>query len=231
MPWPDSPVGKLREQIAAMRSIWHTWSSGEALNFRGEHYKLTLMSPFFSPPPIKNPDIPIYIAGVNTGLARLAGEAADGFLVHPLHSRRYLEEVITPAIEQGASKAGRNRQDVKITVTSFVVTSPEEETFVRFQIAFYASTPSYRAVMNLHGWKDVAERLSDLASHGQWAEMAGLVDDQILSAFAVRCQPGELPSALKEKYQGVADRLGLYIPFVPGERDDLWRGLLKELRS
>jgi hypothetical protein len=85
--------------------------------------------------------------------------------------------------------------------------------------------------MDLHGWQDVAERLSGLAAHGQWAEMPGLIDDQILSAFAVRSQPGDLPSALKEKYIGVADRLGLYIPYAPGERDDLWRGLLKELRS
>jgi probable F420-dependent oxidoreductase len=231
MPWPDSAVGKLREQIAALRAIWHAWSSGEALNFRGEHYKLTLMSPFFTPPPIKYPDIPVYIAGVNTGLARLAGEAADGFHVHPLHSRRYLQEVISPAIEQGASKSGRTSQDVRITVTAFVVTSPEEDLFVRSQIAFYASTPSYRAVMDLHGWQDVAEQLSGLAANGQWGEMAGLIDDQILSAFAVRGPAGDLPSALKDKYQGIADRLGLYIPFVPGMHDDLWRGLVRELRS
>jgi probable F420-dependent oxidoreductase len=230
MPWPDSAVGKLREQIAALHAIWRTWSTNEPLNFRGEHYKLTLMSPFFTPPPIKHPDIPIYIAGVNTGLARLAGEAADGFHVHPLHSIRYLQEVIIPAIEQGASKAGRGRQDVKVTVTAFVITSPEEELFVRAQIAFYASTPSYRAVMELHGWQDVAEKLSGLAAHGQWGDMAGLIDDQILSAFAVRSPAGDLPSALQEKYKGVADRLGLYIPFMPGEHDDLWRGLVKELR-
>jgi probable F420-dependent oxidoreductase len=231
MPWPESAVIKLREQIAALRAIWHTWSTGEALNFRGEHYKLTLMSPFFTPPPIKHPDIPIYIAGVNTGLARLAGEAADGFHVHPLHSKRYLQEVILPAIEQGASKAGRTRQDVKVTVTAFVVTSPEEDAFVRSQIAFYASTPSYRAVMDLHGWQDVAEKLSGLAAHGQWGEMPGLIDDQILSAFAVRSPAGDLPSALKEKYQGIADRLGLYIPFVPGAQDELWQRLVKELSS
>lgn len=231
MPWPDSAVGKFREQLAALRAIWHSWSTGEALNFRGEHYKLTLMSPFFTPPPIKYPDIPIYIAGVNTGLARLAGEVADGFHVHPLHSKRYLQEVIIPAIEQGAHKAGRTRQDVSITTTAFVITSPEEEMFVRAQIAFYASTPSYRAVMDLHGWQDVAEELSGLVKKGQWAQMAALIDDQILSAFAVRSSAGDLPSALKEKYQGVADRLGLYIPFMPGERDDLWQALVKELRS
>lgn len=231
MSWPDSPANQFREQLAALRAFWHTWRSGEALKFRGEYYKLTLMSPFFTPPPIKHPDIPIYIAGVNKGLARLAGEAADGFHVHPLHSRRYLQEVLIPAIEHGASKAGRSRSDVKITVTTFVVTSPEEELFVRSQIAFYASTPSYRGVMGLHGWQDVAEELSGLAARGRWGEMTELIDDQILSAFAVRGQTSDLPAALKEKYQGVADRLGLYVPYVPGERDDLWSRLVHEFKA
>src|SRR5512139_2918360 len=104
MPWPESVVGKLREQIAALCAFWHTWQTGEALNFRGEHYKLTLMSPFFNPGPIENPEIPIYIAGVNTGLARLAGEVCDGFHVHPFHSAKYLREVILPAMEEGTKK-------------------------------------------------------------------------------------------------------------------------------
>ncbi|HEX7973398.1 MAG TPA: TIGR03617 family F420-dependent LLM class oxidoreductase, partial [Anaerolineales bacterium] len=171
MPWPESVVGKLREQMNAIRSFWRTWQTGEALNFRGEYYKLTLMSPFFNPGPIEHPAVPIYIAGVNTGLARLAGESADGFHVHPFHTPRYLSEVLMPALEQGAGKAGRTRADIKVSVTAFAVTSPEEDLFVRAQIAFYASTPSYRPVMALHGWDEIAERLSGLAARGQWGEM------------------------------------------------------------
>jgi probable F420-dependent oxidoreductase len=227
MPWPESVVGKLREQIDAVRAFWVTWQTNQPLNYRSEHYKLTLMSPFFNPGPIKFPDIPIYIAGVNTGLAKLAGETAQGFHAHPFHTPRYLREVILPAIHQGAAKAGRTRADIKVSTSAFVVTSPEEEPFVRAQIAFYASTPSYRPVMELHGWEDTARQLSALAARGAWIEMPGLVSDDILHECAVIAPPGELPTALLERYQGLVDRLGIYIPFMPGERDEFWKNLLQ----
>jgi probable F420-dependent oxidoreductase len=227
MPWPESVVGKLREQIEAIHAFWNTWQTNQPLNYRGEYYKLNLMSPFFNPGPIKYPDIPIYIAGVNTGLARLAGEMAQGFHAHPFHTSRYLREMILPAIEQGAAKAGRSRAEIKISTSAFVVTSPEEEAFVRAQIAFYASTPSYRPVMELHGWEDIASQLSALAASGSWTEMAGLIDDDMLPEFAVIASPADLPSALLERYQGLVDRLGLYIPFMPGERDEFWKHLLQ----
>jgi probable F420-dependent oxidoreductase len=227
MPWPESVVGKLREQIEAIYAFWNTWQTNQPLNYRGEYYKLNLMSPFFNPGPIKYPDIPIYIAGVNKGLARLAGEMAQGFHAHPFHTSRYLREMILPAIEQGATKAGRSRAEIKISTSAFVVTSPEEEAFVRAQIAFYASTPSYRPVMELHGWEDIASQLSALAASGSWTDMAGLIDDDMLREFAVIASPADLPSALLERYQGLVDRLGLYIPFMPGERDEFWKHLLQ----
>ena len=227
MPWPESVVGKLREQVEAVRAFWNTWQTNQPLNFRGEHYKLNLMSPFFNPGPIKYPDIPIYIAGVNTGLARLAGEVAQGFHAHPFHTPRYLREVILPAIQQGADKAGRSRAQIKIATSAFVVTSPEEKTFVRAQIAFYASTPSYRPVMELHGWDDIASHLSTLAASGAWADMADLIDDDMLHECAIIASPADLPSALQERYQGLVDQLGLYIPFKPGERDEFWKYLLQ----
>jgi probable F420-dependent oxidoreductase len=227
MPWPESVVGRLREQIEAVHSFWHTWQTNQPLNFRGEHYKLNLMSPFFNPGPIKYFDIPIYIAGVNTGLARLAGELAQGFHAHPFHTRRYLLEVILPAVEQGAAKTGRSRAEIKIATSAFVVTSPEEQAFVRAQIAFYASTPSYRPVMELHGWDDIASQLSSLAANGAWMDMPGLITDEMLHECAVIASPADLPSALIERYQGLVDRLGLYIPFRPAERDDFWRYLLQ----
>jgi probable F420-dependent oxidoreductase len=227
MPWPDSVVGKLREQINAMRAFWNTWQTGAPLNVRGEYYKLTLMSPFFNPGPIQHPNIPIYIAGVNTGLARLAGETADGFLVHPFHTPAYLQSVLLPAIEQGLAKAGRARADIKISVTAFAVTSPEEDLFVRSQIAFYASTPSYRPVMALHGWQEIAEQLSSLAKNGQWGEMPARISDEMLATFAVVGHAADLPASLSGRYQNLTDRLGLYLPFVPGERDKFWINLLE----
>lgn len=228
MPWPDSVVGKLREQLAAIRAFWRAWQQGEALNFRGDYYKLTLMSPFFNPGPIDHPDIPIFIAGVNTGLASLAGEAADGFHVHPFHTADYLRQALLPAIEQGASRHGRSRSDVQVAVTAFVITQPEERDFVRQQVSFYASTPSYRPVMALHGWEQAAQELSALAARGKWGQMPALVDDDMLEVFAVIAEPERLRQAVTERYQNLADRLNLYIPFVPGERDEFWRHFLNQ---
>ena len=231
MPWPESVTGKLREQISVIRAFWDTWQNGVPLNQRGEYYKITLMSPFFNPGRIQHPEIPIYIAGVNTGLAKLAGEVADGFQVHPLHTRRYLDEVALPAIDQGAQKAGRSRSAVKIVVSAFVVTSAYEETFVRAQIAFYASTPSYRAVMELHGWQEVAAQLSGLAAQGKWGEMPALISDEMMHTFAVVAAEGDLAAALQKRYAGIADHLTLYIPFIPGERDVFWKQLVDALQG
>jgi len=242
MPWPASVTGKLREQIAAIRAFWDCWQKGTKLDFRGEYYKLTLMSPFFNPGPLPSlPSlsrggaggevgsgaIPIYIAGVNTGLAKLAGETCQGFHAHPFNSPRYLREVILPAIEAGRQKAGRKREDVKVSVTAFVATSPEEQNFCRAQISFYASTPSYRPVMALHGWQEVAEKLSAHASKDEWGEMFGLISDDMLREFCLISEEAELADALKERYAGIADRLTLYLPFTPGEKDVFWREMAK----
>ncbi len=226
MPWPESVVGKLRDQIGAIRAFWNTWQNNQPFNYRSEYYRLSLMSPFFNPGPISHPDIPIYIAGVNQGLARLAGEVTQGFHAHPFHTARYLREVILPAIQHGAEKAGRMRDEIKLSTSALVVTSPEDEFFVRSQIAFYASTPSYRPVMALHGWEDVAQQLSALAARGQWADMPALVSDEILHTCATVATPAELSVALAERYQGLVDRLGLYTAFVPGQRDEFWKHFL-----
>ncbi|MFU8772976.1 MAG: TIGR03617 family F420-dependent LLM class oxidoreductase, partial [Anaerolineales bacterium] len=199
MQWPESPKNKLREQIAAIRAFWETWQTGSPLKFRGEYYRLSLMSPFFNPGPIDHPEIPIYIAGVNKGMASLAGEVADGFQVHPLHTPRYLEEVIFPALAGGARKSGRTLENVTISVQAFVATTPEEIAMTRAQVAFYASTPSYQPVMALHGWENQAQQLSSLASRGQWQDMPALIDDTMLETFAVIASHSELAVALHER--------------------------------
>jgi probable F420-dependent oxidoreductase len=230
LPWPESPVGKLRETVGAMRALWHTWQSGEKLNYRGDYFKLGLMTPFFNPGPIKYPDIPIYLAGVNTGMCRLAGEVADGFHAHPLHSPEYLRQVVRPAIDEGASRTERDPEQIALSVSAFVVTQPGEEDFMRSQIAFYASTPSYRPVFELHGWGEVAEELSGLARQGGWVEMMNLISDEILEAFCVRASEDELVGKLKARYDGLVDRLSLYLPFQAGERTGFWKKLIAGLK-
>ncbi|HKY54420.1 MAG TPA: TIGR03617 family F420-dependent LLM class oxidoreductase [Anaerolineales bacterium] len=237
--WPESPVKKLREQIQVLRAFWDCWQNETKLNFRGEYYKITLMSPFFNPGPLPSPSgeglgvrsIPIYIAGVNTGLAKLAGELCEGFHVHPFHSVRYLKEVLLPAIEEGAAKERRTRKDISMLVNAFIATTPEEMNFARAQISFYASTPSYRPVMDLHGWSGVAEKLSAHAARGEWAEMQMLITDEMLSEFAVVTEENKLADELKRHYHGIADRLTLYTPFVPGEKDEWWKKLHESLIS
>jgi len=234
--WPDSVTGKLREQIQVIRALWQTWQMGAPLNQRGDYYKITLMSPFFNPGPLppfparsgaEQGRVPIYIAGVNTGLAKLAGELCDGFLVHPFHTPRYLKEVLHPAILAGLEKESRAWGDVVVSASVFAATNRAEREACRQQVSFYASTPSYRAVMELHGWGDAAEKLSALAARGQWDEMPGLVSDEILAEFVTEASsPTELAATLKIRYSTLADRLTLYLPFTPGERDAWWQELL-----
>jgi len=226
-PWPESPVKKLREQIEVIRAFWDCWQNGTKLNYRGEYYKITLMSPFFNAGTIEHPNIPIYIAGVNTGLAKLAGELCDGFHAHPFNTPRYLKDVMLPAIEEGTKNTNRKREDVSVSVAAFVATTPEEMNFARAQISFYASTPSYRPVMDLHGWVSVAEQLSAHAAKGEWSEMPMLITDEMLNEFCLVTEQDKLASELKKRYDGIADRLMLYTPFVPGEKDEWWGEMVK----
>jgi probable F420-dependent oxidoreductase len=227
------PAPRLREYILALRAIWRAWQYNEPLDFRGEFYQHTLMTPFFAPPKIAHPDIPIYIAGVNVHLCQVAGELCDGFHVHPFHTVDYLRQQIIPNIELGASKAGRTRADVALNCAIFVVTGRDETemqsaaTEVKMQIAFYASTYSYRPVLDLHGWGAVGDELALLARQGRWLEMASLISDDMLHAFAVVAPVSELASQVQARYVGLLDRVGYYYPFVPGERDDVWQNALE----
>jgi probable F420-dependent oxidoreductase len=215
IPW-DRPTPRLREYILAMRHIWNCWQTDGKLNFRGELYKLTLMAPFFNPGPIAHPHIPIFIAGVNEHLCRLAGELCEGFHVHPFHTPKYLAEFILPEIEKGLAKGGRTRKDIELASSVFVVAgdSPAERTnsreMIRQQISFYASTPTYHPVFEMHGWADKANELSALAARGKWGEMPALVSDEMVSIFAEEGTYADLPGKVKQRYEGLLDRAGYY---------------------
>ncbi len=236
MPW-GRPVARLKDYILALRAIWQSFQTEGSLDYEGEFYRHTLMTPFFNPGPIEHPEIPIYIAGVNTRLAKLAGELCDGFHVHPFHTLKYVRQIVKPAIAQGAEKKERKPEDIKLATSVFIITGETEQELeeqrekIRAQAAFYASTPSYRIVLEAHGWEDTGEELGKLARDKKWDEMPGLVTDEMLRAFAVEAAPDEVGSALKERYEGLIDRVSLYLPFVPGERDDFWQAALDAVNA
>jgi probable F420-dependent oxidoreductase len=225
MTW-DQPGARLREYILALRALWQTFQENTPLNFRGEYYKLTYLPPFFQPPPVEYPHIPIFIAGVQQVMCQLAGELCEGFHVHPLHTIDYLRNFTLPNIEKGLEKAGRQRQDIELMCPVFVVTSEEEKILVKSQIAFYASTPNYRGVLETHGLGEIQDRLALMTRRGQWNDMHQLISDDLLNRVAVVAPPDEIAAAVKERYTGLLDRVSYYFPYVPGERDVLWQATL-----
>ncbi len=224
----EKPVEKIREVILAIRAIWNCWQNDTRLNFQGEFFKLTLMTPFFSPEPHGYYRIPIFVAGVNPRMCQLAGELCEGFHAHPLHSARYLRERVLPNIEIGLAQSGRERKSIEVSSSIFVVPTDDPkaaryEVEIREQISFYASTPPYRPVFDLEGWGEVADRLKVLASRGQWNEMPNLINDEMLERFAVRGTWAELPDKVSKKYDGLLDRVSYYFPLAPGENESKWR--------
>jgi probable F420-dependent oxidoreductase len=221
MTWSGRPVAQLREYVAVLRAAWAAWQTGERPAFRGEFYRFTLMSPLFDPGPIDQPRIPIYLAGVGAGMTGLAGEVADGLIVHPLHSRAYLADVVLPAVADGARAAGRDAAAVTIAGSVITATTDEEMAEARRTIGFYASTPTYRAVLEHHGWGSVADALAEHARRRRWDALAGEVSDEMLDAFAVVAPAAELRGALDRHADGILDRLAPYAPFD----SPAWQGL------
>jgi probable F420-dependent oxidoreductase len=236
-PW-GSPGPRLREMVLLIRHIWDVWQNGTKPGFEGKHYRFSLMTPFFSPGPIEWPHVPIYIAGVNPYMCRLAGEVCDGLQVHPFHSVRYIDEVVRPNVEAGLAKAGRPGDACTLATSAFVAmgrTRDEVEKakgFARQQIAFYASTPAYRVILETHGWGDVSARLGEKAAKGDWGGMAALVTDEMLAEYALAGTYDEVPALVKRKYAGRIDRLSFYtLPGVGGSDPDAWRRLMSACRA
>ena len=218
MPW-SHPAPRMREFISAMRTIWDCWENGTKLDFRGDFYTHTLMTPFFDPGP--NPYGPpkVFLAGVGELMTEVAGEVCDGFICHGFTTERYLREVTIPALERGLAKSGRTRADFQISGPAFVVTGATEEDLerskqaTRQQIAFYGSTPAYRGVLELHGWGDLQPELNALSKQGEWVEMGELIDDEILHTFAVVAEPEQIAAEFRSRYGDIVDRLSFYAPY------------------
>ncbi len=233
VPWAP-PAPKMREVIQALRAIWSTWQTGEPLDFQGEHFSLSLMTPFFNPGPIAHPEMPVYLAAVNPGMARVAGELCQGVHIHPLHTVRYVQEVVRPAAEAGARRGGRAAADVAFVAPFFAATGETEKEvantreLMRQQVAFYASTRTYRAVLDLHGWGAMGDRLHKLSVAKRWDEMPAEVPDDVLEAFVVEAPLDDLPRAIHDRYDGVLDRGSLYLAFDP--KAGWWTELLDAFR-
>ena len=228
----EHPGPKLREMIQMIRAIWDCWQNDTRPSFAGKFYNFTLMTPFFNPGPIEHPHVPIYIAGVNEYMCRLAGELCDGFHIHPFHSLKYLDEVTMPNVRRGLQKAGRSREDISLSSTAFVITGQNRDEIesakgpVRQQISFYASTRTYIGVLEAHGWGDTCYRLNEKAAKGDWAGMAAEITDEMLEVFAVTATYDELADTVKHKYEKYLDRVAFYFPFTSSDRAR-WRKIVQ----
>jgi len=211
MPW-SKPASRMREFIQAMRAIWACWEQGERLNFEGEFYQHTLMTPMFTPSKKDFGAPAVNLAAVGPRMTEVAAEVADGVIAHGFTTARYLEEVTLPAVERGLARAGRTRESFEVNCPVMVVAGVDEEAFnqareaIRAQIGFYASTPAYRPVLELHGWGDIQSQANQMTRDGQWEMLGDLIDDEILSTFAVVCENlEEVPGTLKQRYGGLVD--------------------------
>jgi probable F420-dependent oxidoreductase len=226
MKW-SAPAPWIEEYVAAVRAVWRCWQHRTPLDFRGEHYRLELMNPLFDPGPIEHPDIPIHLAAVNAGMARVAGRVADGLRPHPICTRRYLEEVLAPAIARGAAQAGRDPATVDVCASPLIVTGADDAVVeqrlsdVRARIAFYASTRTYRPVFDIHDWADIGERLSALSRQQRWSEMEEHVTDEMVDTIAVVARHDQLADAILRRYGGICSKVEFSIPVVSPDDGDL----------
>lgn len=217
MPWSE-PADRMREFLLALRAIWADWSGGAALDFRGEHYQHTLMTPMFRPARHAWAPPPVHLAAVGPRMTRVATGYADGVLLHSFSTVRHLTEHTLPAIEAGLEESERPREGFTVSFPGLVATGADDEereiavARVRSQIAFYGATPAYRSVLATHGWEELHLELHRLSVAGEWVAMTRLVDDEVLGAFAVVGSPREVGVEIRRRYAPLVDRFTLSSP-------------------
>ena len=229
MPW-SKPAARMREMVQAVRAIWDCWQTGDKLNFEGEFYRHTLMSPVFAPQPNEHGMPKIYIAGVGPVMTEVAAEVGDGYFLHPFNTALSMDQLSLAAIARGLGKADKPRGDYEVSAQVITATGLDEESMnaaiasARNQIAFYASTPAYLPVLKCHGWEDLQTDANQMMREGKWAELNNLIDDDILNTFAVVGTPTEVAGKIATRFGGKVDRISpvVYQPDV---------ALLAELRS
>jgi probable F420-dependent oxidoreductase len=234
----DRPAARMREMVLAIRAIWTSWENSAPLTFEGEFFRHTLMTPFFDPGPSGHGQARIFIAAVGPRMTEVAGEVADGMFVHGFSTERNLRERTLPALERGLRASGRDRSAVELSYPLFVITGENDaetenaDAVVRQQIAFYAATPAYRPVLDIHGWGEIQTEMQTLAKAGRWKEMGPRLPTELVDAFAVRGPVDTLPSIISARYGDLIDRVSLYAPYRP--EPERWAGLVaafKEISS
>jgi probable F420-dependent oxidoreductase len=215
-PW-SHPAARMREYVLGLQAIWESWATGEPLDFRGAFSTHTLMPPTFRPRPQQHGAPPIWLAAVRERMLEVAGEVADGVLVHPLQTEAFVRQIVRPALDRGAERAGRTAGSCAIAVAQLVAPDEEQREQGRKRVAFYASTPGYRQVLDLHGWGALGDRLHAMSRDGAWDRMAAEVPDEVLDAIVLSGEPGTIAAAARERHAGVAARLSVSAP----EREDL----------
>jgi len=231
MPW-GAPAPQMRELVLAMRAIWANWYQGEPLEFVGKYYRHTLMTPAFAPENRDYGPPRVILAAVGPQMTEVAGEVADGMIIHPFSTVAYIESVTLPAIERGLATAGRARADFEISYSNFVVTGRDEAEFeasrktAKERIAFYGSTPAYRGVLESIGAGELQSELNAMSKQGRWQEMGTLIGDDVLDAFAVVGEPGEIAPQMLRRYGGFTDRTSASFPVADdAQRRDIIRTL------
>lgn len=227
MAWAP-PLPRMREYILAVRAVWNCWQNRVPLDFQGEHYKLSLMVPLFDPGPIDHPDIPIQLAAVNTGMCKLAGELCQGFRPHPICTPKYIAEVMVPSAQVGAKKAGRDLEGFDLIPSPLIATAAtpalleERIRDVRSRISFYASTRTYRAVFEHHGWGAMVDELHEYSVKKRWEELPKRITDEVLDTIAVIGTYDELAAKLRKRYGSVATGIEFGLPLrTPADREAL----------
>lgn len=233
---PFRPVAaRMREYILAVRAFFDCWQQGVPLRFEGRYYRHTLMTPMFNPGPNPFGPPPILLGALGPRMTAVAGEVADGLIVHPFNNQDFLRNSQLPIVHSALQRAGRSRADFTIQIAAMCVTGATEQEYahaeqaVRNLLAFYASTPAYRPALEAIGWEALQPELNRLSKQGRWEEMGALVEDDLLHQFAVCGEPGQIADQLWARYGDLADRLGIYAPYPCA--DEVWSEVIAGLQQ
>ena len=216
MPW-RGPAKQMREMIEAINAIWDCWYEGKPLKYTGEFYQHTLMTPEFTPPNQAAGRPKVTLAAVGPLMVKTAAQVADGIIIHPFCTEAYLKQVILPVLEKELALRGRTLDDFQIQYPAFMATGETEEELdrtreaIRYRIGYYASTPAYKRVLDVHGWGDIQPVLNRMTKEGKWNDLAGEISDEMLETFAAVGEPVPAAKIIKERFDGIVDRVTLDI--------------------